>query len=87
MKTVIGYLKEFFNKILLSFGVKIIGTVAELLIRIAACFVLVRALADYTGLLWGWTAGSCSGGLMCIIISIYVLKKRLNPAKSLILMH
>lgn len=62
-------------------------TVAELLIRIVACFILVRALADYTGLLWGWTAGSCSGGLMCIVISIYVLKKRLNPAKSPTLTH
>lgn len=55
MKTVIGYLKEYFNKILLSFGVKIIGTVAELLIP----FILSHVLSNIVGrdvktvVMWG----------------------------------
>ncbi len=55
MKTVIGYLREYFNKILLSFGVKIIGTVAELLIP----FILSHVLSNIVGrdvktvVMWG----------------------------------
>ncbi len=55
MKTVIGYLKEFFNKILLSFGVKIIGTVAELLIPFILSYVLSNIVGRdvRTVVMWG----------------------------------
>jgi len=55
MKTVIGYMKEFYSKILLGFGIKIIGTVAELLIP----FILSHVLANIVGkdvqtvVMWG----------------------------------
>ena len=62
MKTVIGYLKEYFNKILLSFGVKIIGTVAELLIP----FILSHVLSNIVGrdvktvVMWGILMMMCA---------------------------
>jgi len=55
MRTVIGYLKVFFSKILLSFGVKIIGTVSELLIPFILSYVLdnVEGMSVYSVSMWG----------------------------------
>ncbi len=43
-----------------------VETVIEFAVRVAMCFVLTKALASYTGLMWAWYFGSPCGFLMCL---------------------
>ena len=62
MKTVIGYLKDFYKAILQGFGIKVIATVAELFIP----FILSHVLANIVGkevyevILWGGLMMVCA---------------------------
>lgn len=57
-----------------------IETILEFVVRICMCFVLTRALASYTGLMWAWYFGSSSGFLMCLALTIHTFKTRLRAA-------
>ncbi len=51
-----------------------IETVTEFAVRIAMCYVLTAAISSYTGLYWAWYFGSSSGFLMCLILSIRIIR-------------
>ena len=62
MKTVIGYLKEFYGKMVMGFGIKFIGTIAELMLP----FILSHVLSNVIGkdvkevVFWGGIMVICS---------------------------
>lgn len=47
-----------------------VETVIEFAVRVSMCFVLTKALASYTGLMWAWYFGSSCGFLMCVWLYI-----------------
>ncbi len=47
-----------------------VETVIEFAVRVTMCFVLTRALASYTGLMWAWYFGSSCGFAMCVWLYI-----------------
>lgn len=47
-----------------------IETLAEFIVRVAMCFVLVDVLKSYTGLMWAWYFGSSSGFIMCLALTV-----------------
>jgi len=55
MKTVISYLKEFLGKILCGFGVKVVGTVSELMIPFILSHILANIVGKdvFTVVMWG----------------------------------
>lgn len=55
-----------------------IETIIEFLVRLTMCFVLTKALASYTGLMWAWYFGSSVGFLMCLGLTIRTFKKKLS---------
>ncbi len=54
-----------------------VETILEFIVRVTMCFVLTKALASYTGLLWAWYFGSSFGFAMCVGLSVHTFKKRL----------
>lgn len=55
-----------------------VETMLEFAVRIVMCFVLTRALASYTGLMWAWYFGSSCGFLMCAGLTIHTFKTRIH---------
>ncbi len=47
-----------------------IETMIEFAVRVTMCFVLTKALASYTGLMWAWYFGSSCGFLMCAALAL-----------------
>jgi putative MATE family efflux protein len=47
-----------------------VETLAEFAVRVSMCFVLTKALASYTGLMWAWYFGSSTGFIMCVLLAI-----------------
>jgi putative MATE family efflux protein len=45
-----------------------VETAVEFAVRVTMCFVLTKALASYTGLMWAWYFGSSCGFLMCVVL-------------------
>ena len=43
-----------------------VETIIEFAVRVSMCFVLTKALASYTGLMWAWYFGSPCGFVMCV---------------------
>lgn len=43
-------------------------TLIEFAVRVIMCFVLTKALASYTGLMWAWYFGSPCGFLLCLFL-------------------
>ncbi len=54
-----------------------VETVIEFAVRVSMCFVLTKALASYTGLMWAWYFGSPCGFLMCVGLFLRERKKLL----------
>lgn len=57
-----------------------VETVIEFAVRVGMCFVLTKALASYTGLMWAWYFGSPCGFLMCAALFLRERKKLLASA-------
>ncbi len=57
-----------------------VETLLEFAVRVTMCFVLTKALASYTGLLWAWYFGSSCGFLMCLGLSVQTFRKTLSPS-------
>ena len=55
-----------------------VETVIEFAVRVAMCFVLTKALASYTGLMWAWYFGSPCGFLMCLGLYLRERKRLLR---------
>lgn len=55
-----------------------IETMLEFAVRVIMCFVLTKALASYTGLMWAWYFGSSSGFILCLALTIHTFKNRLR---------
>lgn len=51
-----------------------IETLIEFAVRVGMCFVLTKALASYTGLMWAWYFGSPCGFLMCLGLTLRELR-------------
>ena len=54
-----------------------VETMIEFAVRVIMCFVLTRALASYTGLMWAWYFGSSSGFAMCVGLTVHTYRKRI----------
>lgn len=52
-----------------------VETLLEFAVRVTMCFVLTRALASYTGMMWAWYFGSSFGFLMCVGLSLHEYRK------------
>ena len=59
-----------------------IETILEFLVRIIMCFVLTKALASYTGLMWAWYFGSSSGFLMCVGLTVHTYRKDIRHKEN-----
>lgn len=55
-----------------------VETMLEFAVRVTMCFVLTKALASYTGLMWAWYFGSSSGFILCLALTIHTFKTRLR---------
>ncbi len=47
-----------------------VETLAEFAVRVIMCFVLVKVLSSYTGLMWAWYFGSSTGFIMCVALTV-----------------
>lgn len=54
-------------------------TLAEFAVRVTMCFVLVKLLESYTGVMWAWYFGSTVGCLLCLLLYRRVMKKEILP--------
>lgn len=54
-------------------------TLAEFVVRVVMCFVLVDLLSSYTGVMWAWYFGSSVGCLLCLLLNRRVMKKEILP--------
>lgn len=52
-----------------------IETIIEFAVRVIMCFVLTKALASYTGLMWAWYFGSPTGFAMCLFLYFKEMKQ------------
>ncbi len=59
-----------------------VETVAEIAVRIAACFLLARLLEPYTGLMAAWCVGSLTGCTLCAILSVRTFRSKLRTPKE-----
>jgi putative MATE family efflux protein len=59
-----------------------VETLAEFAVRVAMCFVLTKALASYTGLMWAWYFGSSTGFIMCVLLTIRQFRTVLKEPAS-----
>lgn len=55
-----------------------VETMLEFAVRVTMCFVLTKALASYTGLMWAWYFGSSCGFILCLALTIHTFKTRLQ---------
>ncbi|MGN1001233.1 MAG: MATE family efflux transporter [Oscillospiraceae bacterium] len=54
-------------------------TLAEFVVRVVMCFVLVDLLDSYTGVMWAWYFGSTVGCVLCLLLNRRVMKKEVLP--------
>lgn len=54
-------------------------TLAEFVVRVSMCFVLVELLDSYTGVMWAWYFGSTVGCVLCILLCRKVMKREILP--------
>jgi putative MATE family efflux protein len=59
-----------------------VETLAEFAVRVSMCFVLTKALASYTGLMWAWYFGSSTGFIMCVLLTIRQFRTVLKEPAS-----
>ncbi|MCD8240479.1 MAG: hypothetical protein LUB58_03705, partial [Oscillospiraceae bacterium] len=52
----------------------LIETVTVVSVSIEMCSVLIADISSYSGLYWAWYFGSSSGFLMCLILSIRIIR-------------
>lgn len=55
-----------------------IETVAEIAVRIAACYLMAWLVADYIGLMWAWCIGSTTGCTLCAILAVRTFRRKLK---------
>ena len=56
-----------------------VETLAEFLVRVIMCFVLVKVLESYTGVMWAWYFGSSVGCILCLLLNRRIMKKEVLP--------
>lgn len=54
-------------------------TLAEFAVRVSMCFVLVKLLDSYTGVMWAWYFGSSVGFLLCFLLFRRTMKREILP--------
>ena len=59
-----------------------IETVAEIAVRIAACYLMAWLIADYIGLMLAWCIGSLTGCTLCAILVIRTFRHRLKLSEK-----
>ena len=60
-----------------------VETVAEIAVRIAACYLMAWLIADYIGLMLAWCIGSLTGCTLCAILAVRTFRRRLKlPSKE-----
>lgn len=57
-----------------------VETMAEIAVRIAACYIITWLIGSYTGLLLAFCIGSITGGILCAILSIRTFRRKLTAA-------
>ena len=55
-----------------------IETVAEIAVRIAACYLMAWLISDYIGLMWAWCVGSATGCTLCAILAVRTFRRKLK---------
>ena len=58
-----------------------VETMIEFAVRVSMCFVLTKALASYTGLMWAWYFGSPCGFIMCVLLYFRERKQLFPPER------
>ena len=55
-----------------------IETVAEIAVRIGACYLMTWLVSGYIGLMWAWCVGSTTGCTLCAILAIRTFRRKLK---------